>query len=246
MTVNALILPDLREMLSERDDAGLAQIANELHPAMLADITEGLEVEETWQLLDRADLHRQAELFSYLPLTRQVELLSGIGRERMSKLIEAMPHDSRVELIRRLSPELVEEILPLVTKADREDIRKLLTYPEHSAGAVMTTDYATLPPDISVADAITEVRHQAPNRETIYYLYVLDSDRKLIGSVSLRNLIVAKPTSLVSDIMGQDVISVPIDADQDEAAKQLAKYDFLAIPVVDHEGRLVGIVTHGD
>jgi magnesium transporter len=246
MTVNPLILPDLREMLSERDDAGLAQIANDLHPAMLAEITEGLEVEETWQLLDHADLHRQAEVFSYLPLERQVELVSGIGRERMSKLIEAMPHDSRAELVRRLSPEIVEELLPLVAKADREDIKKLLTYPEHSAGAVMTTDYATLPANMTVADAIAEVRHQAPNRETIYYLYVLDSDRKLIGSVSLRNLIVAKPASLVSDIMDHEVISVPIDADQDEAARQLAKYDFLAIPVVDHEGRLVGIVTHDD
>jgi magnesium transporter len=246
MSVNPLILPDLREMLSEHDDAGLAQITSELHPAMLAEITEGLGVEESWQLLDHGDLHRQAEIFSYLPLDRQVELVSGIGRERMSKLIEAMPHDSRAELIRRLSPEIVEELLPLIAKADREDIKKLLTYPEHSAGAVMTTDYATLPPNMTVADAIAEVRHQAPTRETIYYLYVLDSDRKLIGSVSLRNLIVAKPTSLVSDIMDQEVISVPIDADQDEAARQLAKYDFLAIPVVDHDGRLVGIVTHDD
>src|SRR5438552_10581290 len=241
MTINPLILPDLREMLSEHDDAGLAQIANELHPAMLADITEGLEVEETWQLLDHADLQRQAEIFAYLPLDRQVELVSGIGRERMSKLVEAMPHDSRADLIRRLSPELVEELLPLVAKADREDIKKLLTYPEHSAGAVMTTDYATLPAGISVADAIAEVRHQAPNRETIYYLYVLDADRKLLGSVSLRNLIVATPTSLISDIMEREIISVPIDADQAEVARELAKYDFLAIPVVDHDDRRVGI-----
>jgi magnesium transporter len=246
MTVNPLILPDLREMLSEHDEAGLAQITRDLHPAMLAEISDGLSVEEVWQLLDHAELHREAEIFSYLPLERQVELVSGIGRERMSKLVEAMPHDTRVELIRQLDPAVVEEILPLVTKADREDIRKLLTYPPHGAGAVMTTDYATLPPNITVTDAIAEVRHQAPTRETIYYLYVLDADRKLIGSVSLRNLIVAKPTALVSDVMEREVISVPFDADQDEAARELAKYDFLAIPVVDHENRLVGIVTHDD
>src|SRR5262245_1173799 len=246
MSVNPLILPDLREMLSERDDAGLAQITSELHPAMLAEITEGLSVEESWQLLDHGDLHRQGEIFSYLPLNRQVELVSGIGRERMSKLIEAMPHDSRAELMRRLNLEIVEELLPLVAKADREDIKKLLTYPEHSAGAVMTTDYATLPANMTVADAIAEVRHQAPTRETIYYLYVLDSDRKLIGSISLRNLIVAKPTALVSEVMDREVISVPFDADQDEAARKLANYDFLAIPVVDHDGHLVGIVTHDD
>jgi magnesium transporter len=246
MTVNPLILPDLREMLSEHDEAGLADITRDLHPAMLAEISDGLSVEEVWQLLDHAELHREAEIFSYLPLERQVQLVSGIGRERMSKLVEAMPHDTRVELIRQLDPAIVEEILPLVTKADREDIRKLLTYPPHSAGAVMTTDYATLPANLSVTDAIAEVRHQAPTRETIYYLYVLDADRKLIGSVSLRNLIVAKPTALVSEIMEREVISVPFDADQDEAARELAKYDFLAIPVVDHENRLVGIVTHDD
>jgi magnesium transporter len=246
MPVNPLILPDLKQMLAENDDAGMKQITSELHPAMLADITEGLSADETWQLLDRAELHHRAEIFAYFPLERQIALAAGAGRERMSKLIEAMPHDSRVELIRRLDPEVVDALLPLVAKADREDIRRLLTYPEHSAGAVMTTDYATLPPTMTVAEAIAEVRRQAPERETIYYLYVLDADRKLIGSVSLRNLILAKPTSLVSDVMDREVIAVPLDADQDEAARQLAKYDFLAIPVIDAEGRLVGIVTHDD
>src|SRR5438552_18275808 len=97
----------------------------------------------------------------------------------------------------------------------------------------MTTDYATLPPDITVADAIVEVRHQAPTRETIYYLYVVDAERKLIGRVSLRPLILAKPASLVRDVMDREVIAVPIDADRDEVARQLAKYDFLAIPALD-------------
>src|SRR5947209_2047454 len=200
MTINPLILPDIREMIAERDAAGIAEITRDLHPAMLADITEGLSVEETWQLLDCADLDRQAEVFAFFPLERQVELVSGVGREQMSQLIEAMPHDSRVELLRRLNPTIVEELLPLVTKADREDIRKLLNYPPHSAGAVMTTDYATLSPDLTVAQAIEEVRHQAPKSETIYYLYVLDADRRLIGNTSLRSLILAKPTSKVADI----------------------------------------------
>src|SRR5205823_14631350 len=101
MAVNPLILPDLRQMLAERD-AGLAQIANDLHPALLAEITEGLGSDETWQLLDHADVPRQAEIFAYLPLERQVELVKSVSRERLSKLIEAMPHDSRVDLIRNL------------------------------------------------------------------------------------------------------------------------------------------------
>src|SRR5262245_33597436 len=120
MAINPLILPDLREMLAERDDAGLAQIAGELHPAMLAEISEGLSLDETWQLLNHGDLIRQAEVFVYFPLSRQVELVHDVGREHMSKLIEAMPHDSRVELIRQLDPQIVDELLPLVAKADRE------------------------------------------------------------------------------------------------------------------------------
>jgi magnesium transporter len=185
-------------------------------------------------------------VFSFFPGEKQVELVSGIGRERMSKLLEAMPHDDRADLLKRLSPEVVENLLPLVAKADREDIRKLLSYPEHSAGAVMTTDYASLPADITAAEAIVRLRQQAPAKETIYYIYVLDAERHLIGSLSLRDLIVASPGVLLSDLMQRDIISVRLDENDEQVARTMARYDFLAIPVVDDQNRLVGIITHDD
>jgi magnesium transporter len=218
----------------------------ELHSATIADFSEGLTVEETWHLLDHASVERQAEVFSFFPLDKQVEMVSGIGRDRMSKLLEAMKPDDRVDLLKRLDKEVVESLMPLVAKAERQDIRTLLSFPEGSAGSLMTTEYATLPANATAAEAVNLLRQQATSRETIYSIYVLDDNRHLIGYVSLRNLILAKPMALVSDIMQRDVITVHADQDQEVAARELAKYDFLALPVVDEQHHLVGIITHDD
>lgn len=243
---NTLLLPELREMFSTGDNVGLSEVMTELHPATVADFSEGLTVDETWHLLDHAPVDRQAEVFSFFPLDKQVEMVDGVGRERMSKLLEAMPPDDRVDLLKRLRPEVVESLMPLMTKAERQDIRTLLSYPEGSAGSVMTTEYASLPADAMVSDAIGLLRQQAPSRETIYSIYVLDEDRHLLGFVSLQDLILANPTARVADIMQRDVISVRVDHDQEEAAQTLAKYDILALPVVDNQYRLVGIITSDD
>jgi magnesium transporter len=244
--VNTLLLPELRELLSEGNKAALAEILSDFHPASVADFAEGLSVEETWQLLDHAPLPRQAAVFAFFPPYKQLDLLKGVGRERISHLLEAMSHDDRVHLLKELDEKTVEELLPLVARADREDIRKLLSYPEHSAGALMTTDYASLPADVTVTEALKLLRQQAPATETIYYVYVLDRDRRLIGFVSLRDLILASPAALVRDIMQHEVISVRVNDDQEKVAGTMAKYDFLAIPVVDDQHRLVGIITHDD
>ncbi len=243
---NPLLLPELREMLSCGDDDELSAVMTELHSATIADFSEGLSVEETWRLLDHASVDRQAEVFSFFPFDKQVSMVDGVGRERMSKLLEAMPPDDRVDLLKRLDSEVVESLMPLVAKAERQDIRTLLSFPEGSAGSVMTTEYASLPADITAGDAIASLRQQAPSRETIYSIYVLDEGHHLLGFVSLRDLILAKPTAQVADIMQRDVISVRVDQDQEEAARVLAKYDVLALPVVDDRRRLVGIITHDD
>lgn len=243
---NPLLLPELREMLAAGDADGLSAVINELHPATVADFSEGLSVEETWQLLSYAPVEKQAEVFAFFPLDKQAEMVSGVGRDRMSKLLEAMSPDDRVDLLRQLDSEVVDSLMPLVAKAERQDIRTLLSFPEGSAGSVMTTEYASLPADISAGDAIGLLRQQAPSRETIYYIYVLDEVRHLLGFVSLRDLILAKPSVRVADIMQRDVISVRADQDQEEAAQALAKYDFLALPVVDNQNCLIGIITHDD
>jgi magnesium transporter len=243
---NVLLLPELRSMLAEEDHEGLTALMTELHPATVADWTEGLTVEETWRVFNHAGIDRQAQVFEFFPIQKQVDMVTGAGRERMSRLIEAMAHDERVVLLKRLDPEVVESLLPLVAKADRQDIRTLLSYPEHSAGSVMTTEYATLTSDLTVSEAISRLRLQATSAETIYYVYVVDPERHLVGMVSLHELILARPTARIESIMQREVISVPVDADQEDVAQTMARYDFLALPVVDAENRIVGIVTHDD
>jgi magnesium transporter len=233
-------------MLSEGDEAGLADLVTAMHPASTANFIEELEDEELWQLLQYAPIDRQASIFSFLPLQKQAELVSGLGRDRMSKLLEQMSPDDRVDLLQHLDEEVVESLLPLVAKADREDIRRLLSYPDGSAASVMTTDYASLSSDVTVDEAIASVRRQAPDRETIYYIYVVDEYRHLIGIVSLRDLVLAKGGTRIADIMQRDVVSVRAEVDQEEVARQMARYDFIAIPVVDQQHRLIGIITFDD
>jgi magnesium transporter len=244
--INPILLPELRLMLAEQDAQGLFEVATELHPATVADFTEGLDVEETWEVLSHAPLATQAEIFSYYSNGKQEEMVLGGGRQRMGSLLEEMAPDNRVDLLKRLDDNVVQELLPLIAKAERHDIVTLLSYPEHSAGAVMTTEYASLPADITASEALARLRLVAPENEMIYYIYVIGPERHLQGFISLRDLILAKPGALVSDLMERDVISVRVDDDQEEAAKKLARYDFLAVPVVDSTGKLVGIVTHDD
>jgi magnesium transporter len=175
-----------------------------------------------------------------------VELVKAADRAHLGPLLEWMAADNRDDLLRELDPEFVEEILPLVAKAERHDIRMLLSCPEGSAGSLMTTEYASLPADITAGEAIARLRMQAPDSESIYYIYVLDAERHLVGFVSLRDLILAKPTALVADLMQRDVITVRVDESQDKVVDLLARFDFIAIPVVDDHARLVGIVTHDD
>jgi len=244
--LNPLVLPELRELLHANDTDTLSEVMAEMHPASIAEFTEGLSVEEAWRLLDHAPIERQGEVFSFYSIGKQVEMVCGVGRERMSKLLEVMPPDDRVDLLKQLDPEVVESLVPLVAKAERQDIRMLLSYPEGSAGSVMTTEYATVPSETTAEQAVAMIRQQAPSRETIYYIYVLDKGRHLIGFLSLRDLILARSSETVSEIMQRDVVSVRVDQDREEAAQELAQYDFLAIPVVDDQNRLVGIITHDD
>jgi magnesium transporter len=243
---NPILLPELRLMLADGDTAGLREVAEELHPATVAEFSEGLDDADVWRLLATVPVERQAEIFPYYPLPRQVELVMAANRAQLGQLLEWMAADNRDDLLRELDPEFVEEILPLVAKAERHDIRMLLSCPEGSAGSLMTTEYASLPADITAGEAIARLRMQAPDSESIYYIYVLDAERHLVGFVSLRDLILAKPTALVADLMQRDVITVRMDEPQEKVVDLLARFDFIAIPVVDDHARLVGIVTHDD
>lgn len=243
---NSLLLPDLRQMLEENDTSAMRDFVEVLHPVAVAEVLQDMPPADIWRVLSNCSLVQQVEIFEHLSLARQVELSDLIGRDRLSQLIEEMSPDDRADLLSRLDSERVESIMPLIAQAERSDIRKLLSYPEDSAGAIMTTEYASLPEGITVREALDRLRQQAPNTETIYYVYILDADRHLRGLATLRELILSRPEIRVGDVMNRDPVAVRVDDDQEDVARELARYDFLAIPVVDNQNRLVGIVTHDD
>jgi magnesium transporter len=243
---NSLLQPDLRLMVAEEDAAGLDEFCQALYPGVAAEVMEGLDAETTWKVLQHAEPLRQAEIFQFFSLPFQVELVDRIDRNALSRIIEEMAPDDRVDLLERMDPDHVESLMPLIAQAERSDIRKLLSYPEHSAGAIMTTEYASLPANITAGEALNRLRVQAPSRETIYYVYITDEGRHLIGFLSLRKLIQTRPERMLEDIMQRDVICVRVDDDQEHVANEILRYDFIAIPVVDNQNRLVGIVTHDD
>jgi magnesium transporter len=246
MFYRSLLFPDLRMTLDANDDDGLRAFCEALHPAVVAEVIDELEPAELWRVLVSCEAELQAEIFGFLEPRLQVEIVDVADRKRLSRLIEEMAPDDRVDVLEMLDDEKIESLLPLMAQAERADIRKLLSYPDGSAGSIMTTEYASLPEEITVSQALDELRVQSPDSETIYYIYILDEGRRLDGIVSLRELIQARRSATLAEIMHRDVISVRVDDDEEFVARELARYDFLAIPVVDNLHRLVGIVTLDD
>lgn len=252
---HVLFGPELRDMIETRDEAGLRAFCESMHPATVAEAIDDMAPEQIWEVISQSDIRTQASIFEYLPVAKQVDMLE-VARPQVGKLIEKMSHDDRVDLIRKLPSRVSERLLRLVDEADRRDISALFTYQENTVGSLMTTDYAWLPPTLTAAEAVDQLRTQAPDKETIYYIYVLDeakrrpdggvAPRKLLGVISLRDLILAPRFTLVRDLMETDLVTLKIDDKKETAAEMLARYDFIALAVVDSDGGMVGIVTHDD
>ena len=255
---HVLFGPEIRAMLAEKDADGLRAFCESLHPATVAEALddEGFTSPQIWEVISPTDIRTQAAIFEYLPMARQVEMVEGAARPQVGRLIGQMSHDDRVDLLRRLPARVKETLLRVVDEADRRDIATLFTYEENTVGSLMTTDYAWLTPTLTAAEAVDQLRQQAPDRETIYYIYVVDEPRRgptggvvprrLLGVISLRDLILAPRHALIKDLMEHELVALNLNDDREKAAEILARYDFVALPVVDDQGGLVGIVTHDD
>jgi magnesium transporter len=251
-----LFTPEIKLMLAEGNTAGLREFCEQLHPATVAEaLDQEFTPEQIWEVISNANIRTQASVFEYLPLPMQVQMVEK-ARPQLGQLLSKMSHDDRADLLRRLPARVGEAIMRLVDEADRQDIAKLVQYGENTVGAIMTTDYAWLPGTLTAAEAIDQLRQQAPDRETIYYIYVLDdptrrpdgslAPRRLLGVLSLRDLILAPRHALVRELMETDIVAIRYDEDQEAVAQIFARYDFLAVPVVDEQFGLLGIVTHDD
>lgn len=243
---NPLLVPELREMLTAGNAKALQDFCEAGHPAVVADLISALSEEEAWAVLRHADLPLRAEIFSHLEDDLMVEMIGTLRRDEIARLLTGMPHDERADLFKRLPEERRQAVMPALAQAEREDLRRLTAYREGTAGAAMTSDYATLSQQLTVSQAIERLREVAPDKETIYYAYVVDENRKLLGFVSLKDLIVARRESRIADIMHCDVIFARVEDDQEDVARKIQKYDLIALPVLNGSDALVGIVTHDD
>jgi magnesium transporter len=246
--VNTLYLPELREMLAENNKAELQEFCTALHPARTADFMDGLNAAEAWAVLQHTTPQVRAEIFHYFEHERQVEIIETQDRAAVATLIAELAPDDRVDTLNDVKPEIVAELLPLMPAAERRDIQRLSAYPEGTAGAMMTSEFARLSQTLTVRDALAELGRQAEQLETIYYIYVVDESQHLRGVVSARQLISAmrKPDTQIGQLMDTELITSRVLEDQEDVANKVARLDLLAIPVVDDERRIVGIITHDD
>jgi magnesium transporter len=246
--INTLYLPELREMLELNDVDGLREFCTALHPARTAEFMEGLTAAESWSVLQAADPPTRVEIFGYLDRQKQIEIIETCDAESVSTLVADMPADDRVDLLNAVDEEVSQTLTALVPVDKRRDILRLQSYPEGTAGAVMTTEVARLPESLTVRAALEELSRIAENLETIYYIYIVDNENHLRGAVSARQLVthLNRPNMPITNLMERNLVTVEATDDQEAVAAKVADYDFLAIPVVDHEQHLVGIITHDD
>jgi len=222
--------------------AGLAS----LHPSDLATIIDQLTPRDRAGVLASLDDEQVADAIEEMDPETQVEVLEDLEPDRAADILEEMSPDDAADLVADLSDTAREEILALMEKDEAEEVQELLGYPEESAGGIMTTEYIALPANVTAGQAIDRLRELEPDAETIYYVYVIDREETLVGVLSLRDLIVAKPEMKIADVMIKEPITVRVLDDQEDVAGVIARYNLLAVPVVDDEGHLEGIVTVDD
>ncbi|TMD92239.1 MAG: magnesium transporter [Chloroflexi bacterium] len=176
----------------------------------------------------------------------QAQILARLDDERAADILEAMSPDEAADLLADLPEERREQLIAKMEADEAEDVEELLSYGEDTAGGLMTTEYVAIPASLTAEQAIDRLRELEPDAESIYYVYVIDDGERLLGVLSLRDLIVAKPTTPIAELMIKRVIAVPLDARPEDVAAVIAKYNLLAIPVVDDDDRIQGIVTIDD
>jgi CBS domain-containing protein len=222
------------------------QALGTLHPADVAHIVEQLAPRDRAGILASLDDERAADVLEELAADDQVDILEALPPEKAADILEEMGPDEAADLVADLSEARQEELLSLMEPDEASDVRELLAYGEETAGGLMTTDFITITPDQSAEQVIDMLRERHPDADHVYYLYVTDPDGTLLGTITLRGLIVASPRTPVRAFMRPDPISVALEVDAEQVGAAIARYNLLALPVVDAAGRMQGIVTVDD
>ena len=236
----------IRELLGRGQYTKLRQVVQELNDADIADYMEDMEVEEVIKIFRILPKDKAADVFSYLELDRQQSIITSLSDKDAARIIDNMMSDDAKELMEEMPANVVKRLIANTSPDTRQAINHLMRYPEDSAGSIMTVEYVDLKENQTVGEAIERIRKVGLDSETINICYVLDNKRTLVGTVALRYLLISESDAVIGEMMHRNVVSLHTLMDQEEVARQFKKYEFTAMPVVDNEDRLVGIITMDD
>lgn len=239
-------LVDIIETLENKNFNALRPILSEMEPVDIADVCNELNGEKLILLFRLLPKDIATETFANMDISNQKTLIKSFTDSELSFIVNDLFVDDTVDIIEEMPSNIVVRILKLSSAETRENINKLLGFPKDSAGSIMTTEFVTLREKMTVQEALKKIRKQAKDKETIYTCYVTDDTKKLIGIVSARDIIIHKETDRIGDFMTESFVSAHTHTDKEEVSNLLSKYDLLAVPIVDSEGRITGIVTVDD
>lgn len=222
------------------------QKLSELHPADLAYILSQIPQKDRAAIIDTLDVETAAETLEEMGTSDQAHIIEELDAEHASDILEAMAPDEAADVLQDLPTDKANDLLQRMERDEAHEMEELLSHEEDTAGGLMTTEYLSMSKDLTVQEAIEQVRLLSPNVETVYYIYILDEEEKLQGVLSLRDLVVAQPHQTLNEIMTHPVKTVHADADEKEVCGVISKYGLLALPVVDEQDKLLGIVTMDD
>ncbi len=243
--LNITVIEEIKQLVETRAWEQIRPLLEQVHPADIAELLDELEPETAVILFGLLPTETASEVLDETGGRIRGEIVENVDDERLADLLDELPMDDAAEFLEDLPEEVSSKLLSLMEPEEAEDVRELLAYEENTAGRLMNRDVVALRRQWTIDETLNYLR-SLEDAETLTYLYVVDRDDKLIGVVALRNLVLAKPDQTIEEIMSREVVSVPVTADQEELAEMVAKYDYFAIPVVDENERLVGVVTVDD
>ncbi|MDQ9019686.1 magnesium transporter [Acinetobacter sichuanensis] len=244
MQLSSQLIVNLEQAIQDHNIEEIKRLIKQVNHADLADVLATLSFDVQVKLIEY--LPHAAYVFEFLSLAQQLEIAEQLPTSQLVQLISEMHSDDRTDLFKALSKNLKNEVYAQLDPQTQQQIQKLAQYAEESAGAIMSSDFVALSPNLTIPQAIEQIRQQASDRETLYLIYIVDQASKLLGVVSLREIILAEPTKRIADIMTTDLVVGSVHEDQESIAQKLSHYDFIALPILDDEQHLLGIVTYDD
>lgn len=238
------IIEQLRQNIQPQELHLIQAQLNQLQAADFADVLDHIPLQLACKLL--VDAPNRAQIFEYTTPALQTELAQHIDQNILIEILTELPSDERTDVFKSLKKSQQKMLMPALAQAKREEIMRLVDYEEGTAGALMNAQYATLHAEMTVKQAIKNLRLEAPNAETIYVAYILDDQRHLLGIVTLKNLLLSEDHVRIKDLMRTQFLYAHVESDQDDVAKMISRYDLLALPIVDASEQMVGIVTYDD